>query len=116
MKDLIFASRVAKPLAVTQGHGTAGLAITFHPMENQRLQHQLGIGQVPGTILLKRFKEFGIEPVRSLDGQGFAGGDGGFDFDVLLCHKYKSYLIGIIAARLAASNKPINFGDDIDFE
>jgi len=115
-KDLIFVGSVAEPLTMAQGHSAANFGIPIHPMENKCLQHQLGIGQVPGTILLKRFKEFGIEPVRSLDGQGFAGGDGGFDFDVLLCHKYKSYLIGIIAARLAASNKPINFGDDIDFE
>ena len=85
-KDLIFVGSVAEPLAVTQGHGTAGLAITFHPMENQRLQHQLGIGQVPGTILFKGFKEFGIEPIRSLAGQRFAGGGGDFSFDVFLCH------------------------------
>ncbi len=72
MKDLIFASGVAEPLAVTQGHGTAGLAITFQPMKNKCLKYQLGIGQVPGTVLFKGFKEFGIEPIGSLDGQRFA--------------------------------------------
>ncbi len=87
MKDLIFASRVAKPLAVTHGHGTAGLAIPFQPMENQSFQHQLRIGQMPGTVLFKGFKELGIEPIGSLDGQGFAEGDRCFDFNIFLCHR-----------------------------
>ena len=86
-KHLIFAGSVAEPLAVTQGHGTAGLAITFHPIENQCLQHQLGIGQVPGTILFKGFKELSIEPIGSLDGHGFAGGDGCLNFNIFLCHR-----------------------------
>lgn len=95
MKDLIFAPRVAKTLAVPHGDGTAGLAIPIHPMENQSLQHQLGIGQMPGTILFKGFKEFGIEPIRSLAGQGFAGGGGDFSFDVFLCHSLRIVTDGI---------------------
>ncbi len=86
-KHLIFAGSVAEPLAMAQGHSAANFGIPIHPMENQSLQHQLGIGQVPGTILLKGFKEFRIEPIRSLDGQGFAGGGGCFNFNIFLCHR-----------------------------
>ena len=86
MNDLIFAPRVAKPLAVPHGDGAAATGLSLQPMENQRFQYQLGIGQVPGTILLKGLKEFGIEPIRSLDGQRFAGGGGDFSFDAFLCH------------------------------
>ena len=86
MKDLIFASRIAKPLAVPHGDGAAATGLSLQPMENQRFQYQLGIGQMPGTILFKGFKEFGIEPIRSLAGQRFAGGGGDFSFDVFLCH------------------------------
>ena len=57
---------------MTHRDGTSGLGVTFQPVQNQRLQHQLGIGQVPGAILFNGFKEFGIKPIRSLDGQGFA--------------------------------------------
>ena len=57
---------------MTHGDGAAGLGVAFQPIENQRLQYQLGIGQMTGTILLKGFKEFSIEPIGSLDGQRFA--------------------------------------------
>ena len=72
------------------GDGAAGLGVTFQPVENQRLQYQLGIGQVPGTVLFKGFKEFGIEPIRSLDGQGFADVLGGIYWFVSLGHKRQS--------------------------
>ena len=85
-KDLIFVGSVAEPLTMAQGHSAANFGIPIHPMENKCLQHQLGIGQMPGTILFKGFKEFGIEPIRSLAGKRFAGGGGGFGFDAFLYH------------------------------
>ena len=86
-KDLIFVGSVAEPLTMAQGHSAANFGIPIHPMENKCLQHQLGIGQVPGTVLFKGFKELGIEPIGSLDGQGFAEGDRCFDFNIFLCHR-----------------------------
>ena len=57
---------------MSHGNGAAGLGVAVQPMENQRLQYQLGIGQMTGTILFKGFKEFSIKPIGSLAGQGFA--------------------------------------------
>ena len=89
-KHLIFAGSVAEPLAVTQGHSAADFGIPIHPMENKCLQHQLGVGQVPGTILLKGFKEFGIEPIGSLAGQGPVGALGVLYWFVSFGHKSQS--------------------------
>ena len=73
-----------------QRDGSARLGVAFQPVQNQRLQHQLGIGQVPGAILLKRFKEFRIEPIRSLNGQRFADTLGDLYWFVSLDHNEQS--------------------------
>ena len=62
---------------MTHRDGTSGLGVTFQPVQNKRLQHQLGISQVPGAILFKGFKEFRIEAIGSLNGQGPVGALGG---------------------------------------
>ena len=102
------------------GDGAAGLGVAFQPIENQRLQYQLGIGQVPGTIFLKGFKEFGIEPVRSLDGQGLADVPGGLYWFVSLGHKrqslHSSPPLGKLRIRLHSSATLIVFNNDIDFD
>ena len=90
MGELLVLGWQSKPLAVTHGDGATGLGVTFQPVENQRLQHQLGIGQVPGTIFLKGFKEFSIEPIGSLAGQRFADTLGGLPWCSSFGHKRPS--------------------------
>ena len=68
----------------------AGGSVTFQPVQNQSFQHQLGIGQMAGTILLKGFKEFGVEAIGSLNGQGPVGALGGLYWVVSFGHNEQS--------------------------
>ena len=92
MRELLVLERQSKVLAVPHGDGAAATGLSLQPMENKCLQYQLGIGQVPGTILFKGFKEFGIKPIGSLDGQGFADDPGGLYWFVSFGHSHKVYL------------------------
>ena len=85
--DLV-ARDIAKAFPVPHGDATAGISVLLKPVENESFQHQLGIGQMPGTVLFERLEKLRVEPVRSLHrhGQRFAGGGGDFNFHVFLCH------------------------------
>ncbi len=74
---------------------------------------------MPGTIFLKGFKEFGIEPVRSLDGQGFADTLGDLYWFGSFGHKRHSLQsapsLGKLCIRRHSCATPIDFNKDIDF-
>ena len=74
---------------------------------------------MPGTILLKGFKEFGIEPIRPLDGQGFADTLGDFYWFVSSGHNKQSLQghrsLGKLRIRPHSCATPIDFNNDIDF-
>ncbi len=86
-------------LAVTHRDGSASLGVTFQPVQNQRLQHQLGISQMPGAILLKGFKEFRIEAIGSLNGQRFADTLGGLYWLVSFGHNDQSLQGHLVAGK-----------------
>jgi len=74
---------------------------------------------MPGTILLKGFKEFGIEPIRSLAGQRFADTLGDLYWFVSLGHNeqslHSSPSLGKLRIRPQTGATPIVFNNDIDF-
>ena len=74
---------------------------------------------MPGAILLKGFKEFGIEPIGSLAGQGFAGALGDLYWFGSFGHKRHSLQsapsLGKLCIRRHSCATPIDFNNDIDF-
>ena len=104
---------------MTHRDGSARLGAAIQPVQNKCLQHQLGIGQVPGTILLKGLKEFGIEPIGSLDGQRFADTLGDLYWFVSLGHNEQSLHVrrslGKLCSRPNSCATPMVVNNDIDF-
>ena len=86
LKSDLFARDITKAFAVPHGDATASVGTLFKPMENESFQHQLGIGQMPGAILLERLEKLRVEPVRSLHRQRLAGRFRRFRRFTLLCH------------------------------
>ena len=82
----LFARAIAKAFPVPHGDTAAGVSALFKPMENESFQHQLGIGQMPGAILLERLEKLSVESVRSLHRQRLAGQLRRFRRFTLLCH------------------------------
>ena len=84
---------------MTHRDGSARLGAAIQPVQNKCLQHQLGISQVPGTILLKGFKEFRIEAIGSLNGQGPVGALGGLYWFVSFGHNEQSLHVHPVAGK-----------------
>ena len=74
---------------------------------------------MPGTILLKGFKEFRIEAIRSLNGQGPVGALGGLYWFVSFGHNEQSLQgrrsLGKLCVRPHSCAAPGVFNNYIDF-
>ncbi len=72
-KPDLFTRDIAEAFPMPHGDTAAGVSTLFQPMENESFQHQLGIGQMPGAILLKRLKKLRVETIGSLHRQRLTG-------------------------------------------
>ena len=67
---LFVAGGCAQLIAMLLSHGGAGIRPGLQPMEDQRFEDTLGVGQSPRAVFLERFKQPGVKAVGSLHGFG----------------------------------------------